>query len=219
MLGHDLRGPLNVAKSLIKAMEQESSNVAAIDKSRSIAAIIQQSINLITNLVSRELAETTGTVLVKKLVDIVWLLSDYMEECRRSSDLADRTFSLTSSAPAIFISMDDAKFMQVINNLLSNALKFTGPGGLIQVELKDLGGQLQIKFSDNGIGIPELLLPQIFDKFTNARRPGLHGEPSLGLGLSIVKTIIAWHDGTIFCESIEGVGTSFLITLPKKPPF
>ena len=216
MLGHDLRGPLNVAKSLIKLMNEEATDAAAINKSRSIATILQQSVDLIGNLVSREFVETTGTVLVKKLVDINWLLKDYIEECQRSADLAHRQFTFTSSTDHISISIDDMKIMQVVNNLLSNALKFTLPGGSIKLDLTDLGQQVQIRFSDDGIGIPEKLLPMIFDQFTEARRPGIQGEPTLGLGLSIVKTIIDWHGGNISCESTVGKGTTFLINLPKN---
>ncbi len=215
MLGHDLRGPLNMAKSVIGLLDSEVSDSAVIKKIQYIKTIIQASIELINNLITREVLETTEVVLVKKRVDIVKKLTEYLEECRRSADLAQRSFSLTSSAEKIFIEMDLSKFMQVVNNLISNSMKFTRSGGSISITISEEQGYLRFIFSDDGIGIPKEHLTKIFDKFTTARRPGLNGEPTLGLGLSIVKTIIYWHGGKIWCESEEGKGTAFYVELPK----
>lgn len=216
MLSHDLRGPLNMAKSVIGLMDNEVSDQGILKKIQYIKSIIQQAIDLINNLINREFMETAEVVLVKKRVDIVQKLTEYIEECRRSADLAHRTFSLTCSSDKIFIELDISKFMQVVNNLISNSMKFTRPGGSISIDVLEEQTYLRFKFSDDGIGIPEEHLTIIFEKFTDARRPGLNGEPTLGLGLSIVKTIIEWHSGKIWCESEEGKGTVFYIDLPKQ---
>lgn len=216
MLGHDLRGPLNMAKSLMKKVDQEISDPLQLKKTGHIADILQQSIDLISDLVKREFLETANASLVMKRVDIVGRLSEYIEECHRSENIAALSFQLKGSANEIYINLDIAKFMQVVNNLISNSMKFTPAGGTIQVYVKDQPNEVQFTFSDNGIGIPEAHLPQIFDKLTIARRPGLQGEPALGLGLSIVRTIIEWHQGKISCKSKEGFGTTFLITIPKN---
>ncbi|MES2454845.1 MAG: HAMP domain-containing sensor histidine kinase [Bacteroidota bacterium] len=218
MLGHDLRGPLNIAKSLTRTISRDTQDPVLLEKSGHITSILQQAIDLISDLVKREFLETTNTELVKKRIDIVKYVQEYLEECKRSEPLSKITFHLRTSAEKIMIRMDDAKFMQVINNLISNSLKFTPAGGLITISIEEQPDQVSFKFSDTGIGIPEALLPEIFEKFTAARRPGLQGEPTLGLGLSIVKTIIGWHDGRISCESKEGIGTTFFINLPKNLP-
>lgn len=218
MLGHDLRGPLNVANSVIKVIDRQISDPTVLEKTGYIATILHQSIDLISDLVKRELIETTGTELVIKRVDIVSKLSEYLEECRRSESISEIKFNMRSSSDRVFIKLDDAKFMQVVNNLISNSLKFTPPGGQITVVIEEDTDEVLFEFSDSGIGIPEKLLPEIFEKFTTARRPGLRGEPTLGLGLSIVKTIINWHEGKIRCESTEGSGTTFFIRIPKNLP-
>jgi two-component system sensor histidine kinase VicK len=215
MLAHDLRGPLNMAKSVVKIVDRELAEPGLRRKTSYIAGILQQSIDLIADLVAREFLETTAVVLVKKQVDIVKKLSEYLEESKRSEDLAQRSFSLTSSKEEIFVNLDDAKFMQVINNLMSNALKFTNPGGRIMLGVTDEEKQVRFSFADDGVGIPKNQLSEIFEKFTEARRPGLHGEPTLGLGLSIVETIIGWHGGRIWCESEEGAGSTFHFIIPK----
>ena len=91
--------------------------------------------------------------------------------------------------------------MQVINNLISNSIKFTPDGGEITVSLEEKENTVLITVADTGIGIPEKYHDTLFDKFTRARRPGIKGEPSVGLGMSIIKTIVEWHQGTIWFES------------------
>lgn len=215
MLAHDLRGPLNIARSLVKSLENEIADAGTLERTRYVSSIIQQSIDLITDLVSREFLDTLEASLVKKNIDVVLKVTEYLEECRLSSPAAARNFSLHCNQTQLFADIDEAKFMQIMNNLVSNSLKFTRPGGNIVVELEDDGDVFRLIFKDDGIGIPEPLLPEIFDKFTSAGRPGLAGEPTIGLGLSIVKIIVKWHEGRIWCESKEGRGTSFFIELPK----
>lgn len=216
MLSHDLRGPLNMAKSVLKILDLQLAEPDLRKKTHYIADILQQAIALITDLVTRELMETTEVVLVRKQVDIVKKLTEYLSESGRSVELADRTFDFRFSDEEIFMEVDEAKFMQIINNLMSNALKFTRPGGHIAIEVRNEGDWIHFRFTDDGIGIPSDQLDRIFDKFTTARRAGLSGEPTLGLGLSIVKTIVDWHNGNIWCESKEEMGTTFHFVIPKK---
>jgi two-component system sensor histidine kinase VicK len=114
------------------------------------------------------------------------------------------------------VEADEVKFMQVINNLISNAIKFTHDGGIITIRIEEKKNLILISIQDNGIGIPEHLQDGLFEKFTKARRPGIKGEPSVGLGMSISKTIVEWHKGRMWFESKEHKGTTFYIELPKE---
>lgn len=219
MLSHDLRGPLGMANSLIAVLEKEMDQPKNLEKTNAISSILKESIHLIEDLVSREFLDTIEAALVKKRIDIVKKLSEYIEECKRSAQLADRNFSLISSSKIIQIEVDEPKFMQIVNNLISNALKFTYPNGNISINIDDYHDRVEVTFSDDGIGIPEALLPGIFDPFTKSKRVGLNGEPTTGLGLSIVKEVINWHNAEIVCESKEDVGTNFRITLKKDPKY
>ncbi|MCC9136654.1 sensor histidine kinase [Pontibacter silvestris] len=105
--------------------------------------------------------------------------------------------------------------MQAINNLLSNAIKFTPDGGEITLALEEKEETVLFKISDTGIGIPEKYHATLFDKFTRARRLGIKDEPSVGLGMSIIKTIVEWHQGQIWFESQEDKGTTSYIEVPK----
>jgi two-component system sensor histidine kinase VicK len=102
----------------------------------------------------------------------------------------------------------------VLENLISNAVKFTQPTGQVSIILKKKGKNTLLQIKDTGIGIPESLQATIFQKFTKAGRNGTAGEPTTGLGLYIVKQIIEKHQGTIQVESQENVGTTFIIELP-----
>jgi two-component system sensor histidine kinase VicK len=217
MLSHELKGPLNLARNLSKDLQSKISRQSFMVKHINlISQLVSQSVNIIEDFTDREFLETVNTSLVKKRLNIVQKVTEYMEELNRSELAVQRNFNFKSSHPSIYIKLDEAKFMQVMNNLVSNALKFTGPGGMIDVYIRDAGDRVILDFSDNGIGIPKELQPFVFDEFTNARRRGLRGEATTGLGLSIVRTIIQWHKGKITVNSIENKGTCFKIEIPKE---
>ena len=101
-----------------------------------------------------------------------------------------------------------------MDNLIINASKFSNPDGNIDVSLSQTGDDIFIKVRDYGIGIPDDMLPYIFDRFSKARRNGIRGEASVGLGLSIVHQIIKKHDGNIQVSNNPDSGATFTIKLP-----
>jgi two-component system sensor histidine kinase VicK len=104
---------------------------------------------------------------------------------------------------------------QVLTNLVSNAIKFTPDGGHIRVTFEPCPECVRIHVVDNGVGIPAALQPHLFERFTKARRPGLRGEETTGLGLVLCKTIVDWHQGKLLVTSQEGQGTTVTIELPR----
>jgi len=106
--------------------------------------------------------------------------------------------------------------LQVINNLISNAIKFTEDGGAINLSVNEGSETILIEITDTGIGIPQKFHANLFEKFSNARRTGLKGEPSVGLGMSIIKTIVEWHRGKIWFKSEENMGSTFYIEIAKS---
>jgi len=112
------------------------------------------------------------------------------------------------------VALDKDKFIRVIHNLLSNALKFTPESGKVTVSLRKKKDQLLLEVSDTGIGIPKAELPHIFNKFYRVRR-GETVKEGTGLGLSIVKELVELHKGTIRIESQEGEGTTVAVALPR----
>lgn len=218
ILSHDLAGPLSTIKatSSLLAEEIKTYNNPALEK---MVAIIsrtgERSINLIREFVKQEFMESANASFATKRVNIVDTIKESMEQYKDSEADIAKTFEFTFSNKEIFMEMDDYKFMQVINNLISNSIKFTPDGGIISVHIADNPENVLITVADNGIGIPQKYHEGLFEKFNKARRPGLKGEPSVGLGMSLIKTIVEWHKGRIWFESKENEGTTFYIELPK----
>jgi two-component system sensor histidine kinase VicK len=125
-------------------------------------------------------------------------------------------YEIESSAPQVFAEVDQVKFMHLMQNLVSNAAKFTPAGGHIRVKVQQEPDAVLLSVSDDGIGIPEALQPHLFDRFTKARRPGLKGEVTTGLGLSIVRRVVELHGGSIRVESKENEGTTFFVRVPLR---
>jgi two-component system sensor histidine kinase VicK len=127
-----------------------------------------------------------------------------------------KTFEQNINVNNVNINTDSVKFFQVVHNLISNAIKFTGEGGVITISLNEEEGHYLFSVADNGIGIPAELQPYIFDKRSVAGRTGLQGERSNGIGLSIIKRLVQLLQGEIWFESEEHKGSTFYVRLPKE---
>ncbi len=132
----------------------------------------------------------------------------------------DKNIDLTVSVPddELFINADREKIMQVLSNLIDNAIKFVPDcGGKIMVEVKDLGDEIGITIEDNGPGIEADDVNKVFNRFVQVGRqvgPGKHGT---GLGLAICKELVKLHGGRIWAENIPAGGARFCLALPKCP--
>jgi len=219
ILAHDLAGPLAIIKSISELLSEETKSYGSEELDKLIGLIEKTSahgVSLIKNFIDNEFLETTGVDLIKRRANIVDRFDEIIEQYQQSEKEIAKTFRFFCASKEIYIAFDDIKLVQAVNNLISNAIKFTPEGGIITVSLEERKQTVLIKVEDNGVGIPEKFHATLFDKFTNARRPGLDGEPTTGLGMSIIKTIVEWHKGQIWFESEENVGTTFYIELPKE---
>jgi signal transduction histidine kinase len=106
---------------------------------------------------------------------------------------------------------DDDRLVQVVVNLVANAIRFTQRGGSVTVKLIDAGAEMEIQVEDTGIGIPAAALPHIFESYQQAHRD----RGGTGLGLAIVRGIVLAHGGRVTAESQEGKGSRFTVLLPR----
>lgn len=218
ILAHDLAGPIGAIRNISDMLAKDARRFEdpAIDRYIAlIDRITKKSLKLIRDFLNQEFLETADVQLVKKRVELVSKISLAAQEYFDMQEGLQINFSCSSSNERIFAEIDEDKFMQVINNLISNSLKFTPKNGNIDIYLTESKKQILVTVTDNGIGIPKKYHATLFEKFTNARRSGLNGEQSTGLGMSIIKTIIEWHKGKIWFDSEENKGTKFYIELPK----
>lgn len=218
IVAHDLRGPLAIVKSVSDAMEKDARELNYEEIStftRFINKACETCINLIADLLSDEHLKSPTISVKKERVDIIHKINEAASSYFFSGGIQNM-FEIETEEDKLFIEVDIVKFDQIINNLISNAIKFTAPNGKINIRVKKENEYVMILFSDNGIGIPEELKPFIFDRYTKASRPGLKGEKSKGIGLSIVRDLVEVQGGHIQFESEENKGTTFYITLPLK---
>jgi two-component system sensor histidine kinase VicK len=221
MLSHDLAGPLGTIQSLsslVATRVREYKDEALNNMVGLINETSRGSQRLIRDFLEQEYTESAETALIKSRVNLVERFSQIMEQYRISQQNSALQLTLSSSDPSVYASVDDVKFFQALNNLISNAVKFTPDDGTINIRVDDLEekGTVLITIQDNGIGIPKKYHACLFDKFTKARRSGLRQEPTTGLGMSIIKTLIEWHGGKIWFQSEENQGTTFFVEIPRE---
>jgi signal transduction histidine kinase len=123
------------------------------------------------------------------------------------------TIDKTTQVPDFYF--DRARIIEVVDNLLSNAIKYTRPGGRVDVAFLVEAESIVMQVQDNGLGLDEKDLQEIFRSFKKLSARPTGGETSTGLGLLIVKKIIDKHNGTINVESRKGVGSAFRVSLPR----
>lgn len=210
-VAHDLRNPIGGIASLTSMLADDSYTEEQKDLINLIKETSHNSLELINEIL--EATNITSIEINPELVEINALVSTCVELLRfKAVEKAQKIFFEPLPAPQqLMISRE--KIWRVINNLISNAVKFSPTGAPIFVRVTKETGQIVIAVLDNGIGIPDKLKDQVFNMFTKAQRPGTSGEKSFGLGLSICKQIIDKSHGKIWFES-SNLGTVFYISLP-----
>jgi signal transduction histidine kinase len=216
IVSHDLRTPLTSILGWIKLAEKEDVKSESIAKALSVIkrnALMQS--NLIDNLVDLTGMAAKGLELNRAAVDISSLLESGSQ--RFYPSLTEKRIKLEceikDDIPLIYADKD--RLVQVIDNLLANAIKFTPPEGHIRVGLEKTGSSVRLTVADTGEGIESELLPYVFNQFRQGRAH--HNGHSIGLGLSIVKQVTEAHGGTVEARSDgRGQGSTFVVTLPYQ---
>jgi len=211
-VAHDLRNPIAAVESLAMIMEMEDidedtqDNLTLIRESCVKARTIIDDLLDAARLENPPTFETTRTEVNKCLLDIVtgWKIQQG----------GKNNIVFTSDVKEAYAQINQEKFPRVIDNLISNALKFSEETDIVEVNLKLDKNRLIISVTDKGLGIPKDMLPTLFERFSGAGRTGLRGEQSTGIGLSIAKDIIESHQGKISVQSEECKGSTFTILLP-----
>ena len=218
IIAHDLAGPLGTISNLSTLLRLETAtieNQQVKEYLDMISKITTSSIGLIRQYVNHEFLESQGVKLMKRRVELIGKISAVTQEYMDQQKDLKIHFHCHANRDVIYIEIDEDKLMQVINNLISNALKFTPEGGTITIYMEESDRNVLISVTDTGVGIPVRYHATLFDKFSDAGRTGLKGELSTGLGMSIIKTIVEWHKGRVWFRSKEQEGTTFYVDLPK----
>jgi signal transduction histidine kinase len=212
-VAHDLRNPIGGIASLTSVMTEDDYT----DEQKEMLCLIKEtsfnSLELINEIL--EATNIATAKLNKELIDINTLLYNSVELLRFKAAEKNQVinFEPLDNPQELLISRE--KIWRVISNLISNAIKFSPVNASILVKAVNFENQIHLSVKDHGIGIPDKLKSQVFNMFTEAKRPGTEGEKSFGLGLSICQQIIEKHNGQIWFESDTENGTTFYFSLPK----
>ena len=221
ILSHDLAGPLHFMQTAIQRLWQDlhdRADARSLELLQVVEQTCRESVTLLQEFVDNEFMESVNVELNQTRVNLTERLGLLMATYQNAQPPMQLSFTF-QAAPGIYAFVDENKLLQVFNNLISNAIKFTPDGGRVEVTLTREDDQhVLATVRDSGIGIPAALQSILFERFTKARRPGLRGEKSTGLGMSIIKTIVELHQGSIWFESAEGAGTTFFVRLPRGFP-
>ena len=144
------------------------------------------------------------------------LMDEVITEALRhvSRRCREHTIHVTSTQDLILAKIDAKLIVQVVINLVDNAIKYTPPGSQIEIHTEEAGSWVRVSVSDNGPGIPDEQKPRIFDMFYSGANKVADSRRSLGLGLYLCRTIITAHGGTISVTDNQPSGTVFTFTLP-----
>jgi signal transduction histidine kinase len=149
----------------------------------------------------------------RDILDLADLAASATEQMRLLAE--DRNIALRcESEEQVSVEGDRMRLKQVVVNLVDNAIKYTPAGGLVGVKVRASNSRALLEVNDNGVGIPAEALPHIFERFYRADKARSRQMGGAGLGLSIIKAIVTAHGGQVRVESVEGVGSRFLVELP-----
>jgi signal transduction histidine kinase len=220
LIVHDLRSPLNCIEASLQLLQM----VLPEDVLASCAKIIDLALgsckdvlDLVDSLLEVARMESDELVLDLQPTSLLPLITDTVNRLRLLAEQYHITLELDAPAELPLIQGNAAKLERVLDNLLDNALKYAPKGGLITVAVRPVNGQVEVRVTDTGPGIPPEYQERIFDRFT--RVPGSEGRRrGLGWGLAFCRSVIEAHGGRIWLESKVGQGSTFAFTIPVEPP-
>jgi len=229
IVSHDLRSPLGGIRSLSEILYTgiEAKDEATVREfSELISSTADNLLSLVNDLLDLAKVESGKLLLMPMEFDIALTIRSCVRLQKNVALNKGVVIIDEYSSPTITVNADEPKLVQVINNLISNAIKFTPQNGTITITatlesfdiLQSEKSLLRISIRDTGIGIPAEDVPNIFEKFGKHQRMGTEGERGTGLGMPIVKRFVELHNGTISVESTIGVGTEFIILMPVHQP-
>ncbi|HTO11626.1 MAG TPA: ATP-binding protein [Candidatus Binatia bacterium] len=214
-LSHELRSPLTSVREAAHLLADEVAGPLTPKQAR-LVEIVQRSSDRLLRLVNQILDISrlrAGLLpLAHRPVDLERLVSRAAEELRPQAEEARVTLDRERVGERFTVTGDEDRLVQVVVNLLANAIRFTPAGGRVVARVVDAGEECEVQVEDTGLGIPATELPHIFETYRQAHL----GKGGTGLGLSIVRGLVQAHGGRVTVESHEGKGSRFSVLLPRE---
>ncbi|KRL38340.1 two component sensor kinase [Liquorilactobacillus uvarum DSM 19971] len=228
-VSHELRTPLTSMRSYIEALNdgawkdpKVAPNFLKVTQDET-----DRMIRMINDLLSLSRMDSGTSKLDLELVNLNELYNyildrfDMMLKTDNSSDTSEKvkknyTIKRDFTRRELWVEIDTDKFMQVVDNIMNNAIKYSPDGGVVTCRLLETHNHVILSISDQGLGIPKKDVAHIFDRFFRVDKARSRAQGGTGLGLAISKEVIEMHGGKIWVDSIEGKGSTFYISLPYE---
>jgi len=221
-LSHELRNPLTPIRNALSILDREPlASETALRMRKILGRQVNHLVRIVDDLMDIERISHTQILLRCEQLELGELVANTIEDHRSGFDTCGITLELDRVAEPLRAVGDATRLVQVLGNLLGNAMKFTPRGGRTSVSLVRAGDFAELRVRDNGIGIEREVLEQLFTPFTQARQPLDRTPGGLGLGLAVVKRLVELHGGSVAAASDgPGTGTELTVRLPlgELPP-
>jgi PAS domain S-box-containing protein len=221
MLSHELRNPLAPILNAVQLLQTQKAGNPAQQKAQ---AIIERQVAqlryLVDDLLDVSRAITGRIQLIREQVAVSDVVGRALETVCPLIDQRKHELAVSLPSDAIWLHADAARLEQVVTNLLTNAVKYTAEGGQIGLSVQQVGAQVELRVRDTGPGITPILLPHVFELFTQGERSSDRTQGGLGIGLALAKRLVEMHEGSISVTSALGQGSEFVVSLPVllSPP-
>ncbi|WP_340110671.1 hybrid sensor histidine kinase/response regulator transcription factor [Maribellus mangrovi] len=212
-LAHDIRTPLSLIKFSADNLSTKQGFGDSNEDMQSINRNVQRLNHFITQLLDFQKSEYVTSELNPERLEISPFISEIVNDFSPITERREIIIE-TSLTDGLYVHADHFKLQRVLNNLISNAIKYTHDEGKVTIKTNRKGKYVEVEVSDNGIGIPKAQQKDIFKRFFRAENVANRQEPGSGLGLVLSRRLIEQHGGKITFSSEEGKGTCFIVLLP-----
>ncbi|NUS39644.1 MAG: PAS domain S-box protein [Lysobacter sp.] len=215
-LAHELRNPLAPLRNclhVLKMHDDEDPQAARLHGM--MDRQVNQMVRLVDDLLEVSRITRGNIELRKRPVPLAEILASAVETSRPLVDQAGHRLEIDLPPPTVMLYADPMRLEQVFTNLLNNAAKYTPASGRIVLRTRVEGGEVEVCVCDNGIGLPAEMLVQVFDMFTQCDHSRTHAQGGLGIGLTLVRSLVEQHGGRVEARSEGlGFGSEFIVHLP-----
>lgn len=217
MLAHDLRNPLTAVLMGMDLLKLGSSPKEQEEILARLNNQVRQMMRLIEDLMDANAIKEGRRNYKTARVNVAATVRASVEGFAETTSLKRITLRSDLPATPVEIETDEGAFRQIVDNLISNAVKFSPVGGMVAVTLTGVDSRVRLSVADGGPGLTSDEIGRLFTKYGKGRATATGGEKKIGLGLWIVKRLVAVLDGRVWCESTPGRGATFLVELPVQP--
>jgi PAS domain S-box-containing protein len=215
-LSHELRNPLATICNGLQVLRRVG--VQGLPDERPLQMMerqVEHLVRLVDDLLDASRISHGKIELIKERLDLGVLINGAADLCREQRDAAGVRIRVDLPEAPMLVEADPVRLAQVFGNLLHNAVKHTGAGGDIEVALSRAADEAVVSVADTGVGIPQDALPHLFDLFVQVKRTRGRPNEGLGIGLSLVRSLVELHGGAVEAHSDgEGRGSRFVVRLP-----